>query len=79
MAANVLNSTRAVEVSIFIVRTFVRLRKVLAEHKELAHRLSELEQRMDRKDKEIISLFEAIRKLMAPPPEKPKIPIGFRP
>ena len=61
------------------MRAFVKLRGILATHKELADRLSELERRMGKKDNEIMALFEAIRKLMAPPPEKPKLPMGFRP
>jgi phage regulator Rha-like protein len=49
MAATVLNSPRAVEVSIYVVRAFVQLRELLAGHKELAKRLNELETRMERK------------------------------
>lgn len=77
MLSSVLNSERAIEVNIAIMRAFVKIREVLATHKELADRLGELEKRMGRKDQEVIALFEAIRKLMAPPPEKPKRPIGF--
>ena len=78
MLSSVLHSQRAIEVNIAIMRAFVKLREVLATHKELADRLAELERRMDKKDKEVMSLFEAIRRLMAPPPEKKKEPIGFR-
>jgi len=78
MLATVLNSERAIKVNIAIMRVFVKIRAVLAAHKELAARLTELEKRMDKKDREIISLFEAIRRLMAPPPQKKKEPIGFR-
>lgn len=77
MLSSVLNSERAIEVNIAIMRAFVKIREVLATHKDLADRLSELEKRMGRKDQEAIALFEAIRKLMAPPPEKKKRPIGF--
>jgi hypothetical protein len=77
MLSSVLRSKRAIAVNIAIMRAFVRMREVLATHKELGDRLSELERRMGRKDQEVIALFEAIRKLMAPPPEKPKRPIGF--
>ena len=79
MLSTVLNSERAIEINIVIMRAFVKLRQVLATHKELAHRLSELERRMDKKDNEIMALFEAIRKLMQPPPQKPKYPMGFIP
>ena len=78
MLSGVLRSKRAVQVNIAIMRAFVKLREVLATHKELADRLAELELRMDKKDKEVITLFEAIRRLMAPPPQKKKEPIGFR-
>ena len=77
MLSSVLKSERAIQVNIAIMRAFVKLREVLAAHKELAARLSELEGRMDTKDNEIMALFEAIRKLMAPPPEKPKGKLGF--
>jgi len=81
MAATVLNSTRAVEVSIFVVRAFVQLRELLAGHKELAKRLDELETRIERKlmthDQTITNILDAIRQLMAPPPAPKKRPIGF--
>jgi phytoene dehydrogenase-like protein len=81
MAANVLNSPRAVQVSVFIVRAFVRLRNLLTQHKELAAKLAELErkfeQKLDKHDREITALIEAIRQLMAPPPDPPRKPIGY--
>jgi len=81
MAATVLNSPRAVEVSIFVVRAFVQLRELLTEHKELGRRLDELEARIERKlmthDQAITGILDAIRQLMAPPPTPRKRPIGF--
>lgn len=81
MAATVLNSPRAVEVSIYVVRAFVQLRELLAGHKELAKRLDQLEARMERKllthDQAIAGILDAIRQLMAPPPAPKKRPIGF--
>lgn len=81
MAATVLNSPRAVEVSIYVVRAFVQLRELLAGHKELATRLKELETRMERKlmtqDQAIAGILDAIRQLMTPPSEPKKRPIGF--
>lgn len=81
MAATVLNSPRAVEVSIFVVRAFVQLRELLAGHRELAKRLDELEARIERKlsthDQAIAGILDAIRQLMAPPPSPRKRPIGF--
>ena len=71
MAATVLNSPRAVEVSIYVVRAFVQLRELLTGHKELAKRLDQLEARMERKlfthDQAIVGILEAIRQLMAQP------------
>ena len=81
MAASVLNTTRAVEVSLYVVRAFVELREALATHKELAKRLDELESRLGRKlaghDQAIAGILEAIRQLMAPPEPAKKRRIGF--
>ncbi|MBK7814715.1 MAG: hypothetical protein IPJ52_10575 [Rhodocyclaceae bacterium] len=81
MAATVLSSPRAVEVSIYVVRAFVQLRELLAGYKELAKRLDQLEARMERKlmtqDQAIAGILDAIRQLMAPPPAPKKRPIGF--
>ena len=78
MAANVLNSHQAVRMSVFVVRAFVKLREMLATHKELAHKLAELERKLQNHDESIRSLVVAIRQLMAPPePEPPKKRIGF--
>jgi hypothetical protein len=74
MAASVLNSPRAIEVSVHVVRAFVKLREVLATHKDLAHKLEELEKKYDAQFRVV---FDAIRKLMAPPPETKKRRIGF--
>ena len=78
MAATVLNSPRAVEMSIFVVRAFLRLRETLAHHKELATKLAELEQRLETTDHKIVEIVKAIH-LLAMPPEKPVRRIGFRP
>ena len=78
MAANVLNSPQAVRMSVFVVRAFVKLREMLATHKELAHKLAELERKLQNHDESIRSLVVAIRQLMRPPePETPKKRIGF--
>ncbi len=74
MAANVLNSRRAVELSVEVVRAFARLREMVASHKDLAQRLDELESRYDRQFK---AVFDAIRELMRPPEPKTKRKIGF--
>ena len=77
MLSSVLRSKRAVSVNIQIMRTFVKLREVLATHKELAAQFKELERKVGAHDHQIAAIFEAIRKLMEAPPEKPKRPIGF--
>ena len=81
MAASVLNTTRAVDVSVFFVRAFVQLRETLGAHKELAKRLDELESRIERKfsshDQALAGILEAIRNLMTPPESAKKRRIGF--
>jgi hypothetical protein len=74
MLSSVLRSKRAIVVNVEIMRTFVRLRQILASNAELAHKLNELEKRCDRQFKIV---FDAIRQLMAPTPTKGK-QIGFR-
>jgi len=77
MLAAVLNTPRAIEVSVFVVRAFVRLREILSTHKALAGRLDELEKRIASHDEHIRTLFQAIRQLMAAP-ERPPKKIGFQ-
>lgn len=77
MAASVLSSPRAVEVSVHVVRAFVRLRELLASNKELAKKLDELEHKLSSHDRTIVQLVSAIRDLMALPEPKRKRPIGF--
>jgi hypothetical protein len=76
MLSSVLNSSRAIQVNIEIMRAFVRLREVLAAHRELAHKLAELERKIASHDEQIHDIFEAIRQLMTPP-EQPRREIGF--
>ena len=76
MLSTVLNSERAIEVNIEIMRAFVRVREMLGAHRELAARLKELENRIQDHDEQIQTIFEAIRQLMIPP-EKSRKPIGF--
>lgn len=78
MAASVLNTERAVQVSVFVVRAFVKIRLLVATHKELSGKLKELEQRVGVHDQAILELMQTIKKLMEPPPTKPKRQIGFR-
>lgn len=76
MAATVLNSARAVEMSVFVVRAFVQLREFLATHRELAVKLDELERKLSTHDQAIAGLIDAIRQLTATPPRQ-SCPIGF--
>jgi len=73
MLSSVLRTEQAVQVNVEIMRAFVRLREVIGQNHELAHRIDALESRYDRQFKVV---FDAIRELMAPPPA-PKRRIGF--
>ncbi|MHB9036138.1 MAG: ORF6N domain-containing protein [Armatimonadota bacterium] len=77
MAATILSSPRAVDVSVYVVRAFVQLREVLSTHAELSQKIDELNGRLDVHDEEIALLVDAIRNLLAPP-ESPHRRIGFR-
>jgi hypothetical protein len=77
MAANVLNSKQAVEMSVIVVRAFVKLRDTLATHKELAAKIDELDRKFGSHDKAIASIIAAIRQLTASPVRKSPA-IGFR-
>jgi hypothetical protein len=76
MLSTVLKSERAIAVNIAIMRAFVRLRQLLATHKELAERLTAIEKKYDHRFKVV---FDILRQLMEPPPGPPKPPIGFNP
>jgi len=77
MAATVLNSERAVQMSVFVVRAFVRLREMLATNRRLAGKIYELENRLDTHDSVIQDLVEALKELMTP--KKPsRVRIGFQ-
>lgn len=78
MLASVLNNGIAVKISITIIKTFVKLQALLPTHKELNYKLAELERKVEKHDENIHVIFEAIRKLMAPPPIKPKPQTGFK-
>jgi phage regulator Rha-like protein len=74
MLSSVLSSDRAVQVNIGIMRAFVRLREILATHKDLARKLEEMEKKYD---EQFAVVFRAIRELMTPPEPPPKRRIGF--
>ena len=87
MAANLLSSPRAIEVSVYVVRAFVRMRELAATHGDLAKRLAELEEKTEvlamnhdtfsrNTRNQLKQVFDALRELMVPP-DPPKRPIGF--
>lgn len=78
MAATVLNSPRAVETSVFVVRAFVRLRDLARTHAELARRLTALERRVTAHDADLKQVFAALRQLLEPPQARPNRRIGYR-
>ena len=77
MLATILNSPRAVQMSIFVVRAFLRLREWVVGQAELAGRLVELERRVGAHDHELKAIIQTIR-TMLDPPSPPKKQIGFR-
>ena len=66
MAATILNSPRAVQMSVYVVRAFVKLREVLASNEELAQKLELLERKLDTHDQLIVGIFKSIHQLMNP-------------
>lgn len=72
MAATVLNSPQAIEMSVFVVRTFVKLRHLVQGHQELAAKLDQLERKVAGHDESIQQIIDAIRQLMATPDPKPR-------
>jgi len=77
MAATILNSPLAVEVSVFVVRAFIKLREFALAHKELGDKLDRLKRKVSGHDEVIRQLVSAIRQRMAPPPETKRPKIGF--
>jgi hypothetical protein len=80
MLSSVLNSKRAIEVNIRVVRIFIRLREIISTNKEIMHKLEQLEKRMDGKDQEIQNIFAVLRQLVEQPqPEQsPREQIGYK-
>ncbi len=77
MAANVLNSPRAIEVSVYIVRAFVKLRQMIAENKELSRKIVQIERHLADHDEQIIELAKAIKQFLKPDPLPKKRRIGY--
>ena len=76
MAANVLNSHLAIQMSVFVVRAFIKIREMVIAHRELSKRIDELEKRLNVHDEQIQPILRAIRQLKAAPDKPPK-KIGF--
>ena len=77
MAASVLNSPQAIETGIFIVRAFVKLRGMIAEHKELSRKIARIEHLLAEHDEQIITLIKALKQFLQPKPPPRKRRIGF--
>jgi uncharacterized membrane protein len=77
MVATVLSSQQAIEMSIFVVRAFVRIREMLANNRQIAAKIEQLENRLDKHDSDLQEIVEAIKELMIPP-EGPHAKIGFQ-
>jgi hypothetical protein len=77
MAANVLNSPRAVAVSVALIKAFVRLREVLATNQVVAKRLAEVEKTLVTHDAALRDIYQRIKPLLLPPPDPPRKKIGF--
>jgi hypothetical protein len=83
MAANILNSSRAVQMSVFVVRAFVRMRRLLSDTQDLARRLAQLEkelkERLDVHESAIVSILQRVMDVIDPPalPAPPRKSIGF--
>jgi hypothetical protein len=76
MLSSVLNSQRAIQINIAIMRTFVKIREILSTHKDLVKKLEELERKFEAHDHQIKAVFDAIRQLMVPPKKK-RYKVGF--
>ena len=77
MLSSVLNSSRAVQVNVAIMRAFVRLREVMATHKELAEKITQLERKFSKHDTEIQVVFNTLKKLITPPETSHRRKIGY--
>jgi ORF6N domain len=76
--ANVLNSSKAEAMSIYVIRAFIRMREELSANQAVSKRLAEIERTLLTHDAALRDLYQKIRPLLLPPPDKPKRRIGFR-
>lgn len=79
MAANILNSPQAVQISVYVVRAFVQMREQIAANAEILKRLAEIDRTLLHHDKALQALWQRLQPLLASPPAKPKRRIGFDP
>jgi hypothetical protein len=77
MAAGVLNTSKAIEVSVFIVRAFIKVRQMVAGHKDLQRKIAQIERRLTDHDEKIIELVNLIKQLLNPEPPPKKRRIGY--
>jgi len=77
MAANILHSERAIHMSVFVVRTFVRLREQVAANQAILKRLAEIDRTLLKHDTSLLDLYEKLLPLLQPSPDLPKRRIGF--
>jgi len=77
MLSSVLKSERSVQMNILVVRAFVKLREMLASHKDLAHKMIDLERQQRSQGQQLSTVYTMVRRLMEPP-RKRKRTIGFR-
>ena len=77
MAANILHSEKAVRMSVYVVRTFIKLREMITCNSKLTTKLDHLEQRIDKQDQILLDIVKAMQKLLQPSPPKKKHRLGF--
>ena len=77
MAANILRSDRAIHMSVFVVRAFVRLREHVVANQAILKRLAEIDRTLLQHDSALLDLYEKLLPLLNPPPDQPKRRIGF--
>lgn len=77
MAASVVNSPKAIETSVFIVRAFIKMREMVSGQKELQRKISDIENKLSKHDEDIVQLVALIKRLLAPEPPPKKRRIGF--
>lgn len=78
MAANILHSERAIHMSVFVVRAFVRLREHIAANRTILKRLAEIDKTLLEHDTGLVDLYEKLQPLLQPPPDAPTRRIGFQ-